>query len=125
LIVDTDIIIWYMRGNEKANHAIEKIDVFHLSVISYMELVHGMRNKIELNELRKALNEWQANILFINEVISAKALFLMERFYLSHSLELADALIAATAVSYGISIFTGNDKHYRMIPDLEIKKFTP
>ena len=125
MIVDTDIIVWYMRGNEKARALIETIDSFHLSVISYIELLQGMRNKNELRELRKALNEWHANVLFISEEISAKALFLIETFYLSHSLTLADALIAATAVSYGIAIFTGNDRHYRMIAGLDVKKFAP
>ena len=114
-----------MRGNEKARALIETIDSFHLSVISYIELLQGMRNKNELRELRKALNEWHANVLFISEEISAKALFLIETFYLSHSLTLADALIAATAVSYGIAIFTGNDRHYRMIAGLDVKKFAP
>jgi predicted nucleic acid-binding protein len=125
LIVDTDVIVWYMRGNAKARASIGKIDMFHLSVVSYMELVQGMRNKHELHELRKALNEWHASVLFISEAISAKALFLIETFYLSHSLMLADALIAATAVSYSVPVLTGNDRHYRMITDLEVKKFMP
>jgi hypothetical protein len=112
-----------MRGNEKARIALDKHLGFHISVITYMELVQGMRNKEELQELRKALKEWNSNILFISEVISAKALFFIERYYLSHSLELADALIAATAISHGIPILTGNYKHYQMINELEIKRF--
>ena len=94
-------------------------------MVSNTELIQGIRNKTELRELRKAFNEWHANILFINDMISAKALFLMEKHYLSHSLTLADALIAATAASCGMPILTGNTKHYRMIADMEIKKFTP
>ena len=125
MIVDTDVIIWYMRGNEKARTALEKLDSFNISVVSNMELIQGMRNKTELRELRKAFNEWHVTVLFINEIISAKALFLMERHYLSHSLTLADSLIAATAVSCGMPVFTGNSRHYRMINDLEIRKFTP
>ena len=123
MIIDTDIIIWYMRGNEKARNALDKYLGFQLSVISYMELVQGMRNKEELQELRKALKEWNTNILFVNEVISAKALFFIERYYLSHSIEVADALIAATAISYGIPVFTGNYKHYQMINEIEIIRF--
>ncbi len=52
-------------------------------------------------------------------------MFFVERHYLSHSLKLADALIGATAVSYGRPILTGNDKHYKVIKDVKIKKFRP
>ena len=112
-----------MRGNNKARRALDKQIGFHISVITYMELVQGMRDKYELQELRKALKEWNTHILFINEVISAKALFFVERYFLSHSIDLADALIAATAISHGLPIFTGNYKHYQMINESELKRF--
>jgi len=62
-----------------------------------MELVQGMRNKKELNSLRKALHIWNAKILYISEEISAKAMFFVEQYFLSHSIQLADALVGATA----------------------------
>jgi hypothetical protein len=37
-----------------------------------MELVQGLRNKKELNHLRKALYGWNAQVLYISEEISAK-----------------------------------------------------
>lgn len=84
-----------------------------------------MRNKKELKSLRIALRTWQTKILMINEEISARAMFLVERYYLSHSLTLADALIASTAIVYGLPILTGNDKHFRIVKNLELKKFKP
>lgn len=123
MIVDTDVLIWYLRGNENARLLIDSRDGFSLSAVSYIELVQGLRSKNELREFRKALNEWQVSILQINETISSKAMFYIEKFYLSHSLVLADALIAATAVVHSMVVYTGNDKHYRMIKELEVKKF--
>lgn len=125
MLVDTDILIWYMRGNAKALKAIEDQTGFFVSVITYIELVQGMRNKHELTELRKAMRDWNAKILYISEEISAKAMFYIERHYLSHSLQLADALIAATAVVNGLRIFTTNDKHYKVVSQLSVKKFRP
>ena len=65
MIIDTDVLIWYMRGNEKAFEIIENQHNFFISVVTYMELVQGMRNKNELNELRKALRIWNGKILYI------------------------------------------------------------
>jgi predicted nucleic acid-binding protein len=124
MLIDTDVFIWYMRGNKKAYAAIENDEDVHISVIAYMELVQGMRNKNELHALRRALKRWNAHLLYINEEISIQGLFLLE-YYLSHSLQTADALIAATALSHGLTLLTGNEKHYAMIRNLQLKNFKP
>ena len=124
-LIDTDVLIWYLRGNEKAKQLLEKQDSFFISVVTYMELVQGMRNKKELTLLRGALRNWNARILFINEEISTKAMFYVEQHYLSHSLELADALIVATAVINGFELCTANQKHYQIIKELDTQIFKP
>jgi predicted nucleic acid-binding protein len=125
MLIDTDVLIWYMRGDENAFKVIEKLNGFYTSVVTYIELVQGLRNKAELIELRKAFREWNTKIQYINEEISAKAMFYIERHYLSHSLQLADALIASTAITNGLPLLTGNDKHYKVIKELSITKFKP
>lgn len=125
MIIDTDVLIWYMKGNEKAYKAVEDSANFNISVVTYMELVQGMRNKNELNNLRRALHGWNTKILYISEEISVKAMFFVEQHYLSHSIQVADALIGATAISHGLPILTGNDKHYKILKDLQIQKFRP
>lgn len=125
MLIDTDVIIWYMRGNSNAFKAIEKYKGFTISVVTYMELVQGMRNKKELALLRKALKSWNTKIIYITEEISSKAMFYVEQRYLSHSVQLADALIGATAVSHGISLLTSNDKHYKIIKEIKLSKFKP
>jgi len=125
MIIDTDVLIWYLRGNEKAHRVIENSGAFFVSVITCMELVQGMRNREELNKLRKALRIWNVQILHISEEISAKAMFCVEQHFLSHSMQLADALIGATAIASGNPILTGNDKHYRAMKEVQIKKFRP
>jgi len=125
MLVDTDVLIWYLRGNEKARDAIERLPGFSISVVTYMELVQGMRNQLELKELRRALRDWKSEILYIDEEISSKAMFLVERHFLSDSMRLADALIASTALTHGIPIFTANDKHYKAVNQLEVKIFRP
>jgi len=114
-----------MKGNEKAFKQIESFDGFFISAVTYIELIQGIRNKGEFIELRRALRYWNTKILQINEEISTKAMFFSERYFLSHSLQLADSLIASTALVNGMPILTGNDKHYRAIKELAIKTFRP
>lgn len=125
MLIDTDVLIWYLKGNEKAYQLIENSSNFYISVVTYMELVQGMRDKKELNNLRKGLRAWNAQIIYISEEISAKAMFYVEQHFLSHSMQLADALISATAIACGIPVLTGNDKHYKAIANIQIKKFRP
>jgi predicted nucleic acid-binding protein len=125
MLIDTDVLIWYMHGNKNALKAIEQYKGFAISVVTYMELVQGMRNKQELASLRKALKSWNTKIIYITEEISSKAMFYVEQHYLSHSVELADALIGATAVSHSLSLLTGNDKHYKIVKEIKLSKFRP
>ncbi len=90
-----------------------------------MELVQGMRNKDELRALQKTLKQWGVKTIYINEEISARALFYMEEYFLSHSMELADSLIASTAVSFGMKLITANDKHYKTLKDIDLQIFRP
>jgi predicted nucleic acid-binding protein len=114
-----------MKGNEKAYGAIENSRNFFISVVTYMELVQGMRNKNELKNLRRALHAWNSKIVYISEEISVKAMFFVEQHFLSHSIQLADALIGATTIAYGLPILTSNDKHYRILKDVQIRRFRP
>jgi predicted nucleic acid-binding protein len=121
-LVDTDLFIWYLRGNEKAKELLHRIR-FAISSVTYMELVQGMRNKQELRLLQKMIKSWQIKVIYIDEEISAKALFYMEEYFLSHTMQLADSLIAATATRYGLTLVTVNDKHYKVLKDLDMEIF--
>ena len=72
MIVDSDVLIWYLKGNDNAFEAIENLNTFSISVVTYMELVQGMRDKTELNHLRQALKIWKTKIIYISEEISVK-----------------------------------------------------
>jgi hypothetical protein len=125
MLVDTDVLIWNLRGNAKAADRLDALDRVMLSSVTYMELVQGMRNKEELRALRLALAYWEADIVHVDEEISSRATFLVEQHYLAGGLRLADALIAATALDLGETLLTANDKHYRSIKQLSLDVFRP
>jgi len=61
----------------------------------------------------------------VTDSISATAMFLVEQYHFGHLLELADALIAATALGRGLPLFTGNARHYQLVKNLVLKRFEP
>lgn len=55
MLVDTDVLIWYLRGQEKAAQFLNALPALTLSAVNYMELVQGCRSKDELARLKKDL----------------------------------------------------------------------
>jgi predicted nucleic acid-binding protein len=125
MIIDTDVIIWFMRGNAKAKKAIDNIESVSISSVVYMEILQGIRNNNELKELKYFLRKRNILILPLDPDITSRAIFFMERYSLSHGLRMADALIASTTDVLGETLFTSNSSHYRMIPNLSLKVFRP
>ncbi len=123
-LVDTDVFIWYLRGNQNAKKLFHSID-FCISSITYMELIQGMRNKQELKILQKMIKSWDIKVIYIDQEISSKALFYMEEYFLSHTMEVADSLIGATCTKYGLKLITANDKHYKVLRGLDMEIFRP
>jgi predicted nucleic acid-binding protein len=125
LIIDTDVLIWYLRGNKNAKKVINANVPFKISVINYMELLRGLRDKKEYRTLQKYIKNRSIEIIQINESISSKAMFYVEDYCLSHSMELGDAIIVATALEYNEVLLTANEKHYSFIPNIQINRFKP
>jgi len=123
LIIDTDVLIWYLRGNIKAREVVEAAIPFSVSAVTYMELVQGMKDKIEFRKFQKAFKSWNIEVIQIDREVSSRAIFYVQEYHLSHSMMMADALIAATAVQESETLLTANDKHYRHIPNIDLRKF--
>jgi predicted nucleic acid-binding protein len=125
MLVDTDVLIWNLRGDRRAAVLLDGQRGFALSAVTYMELVQGLRNKEEFRQLRRAIEFWNASIIHVSEAVSARASYLMEEHAFSDALQLADALIAATALETGRPLLTANVKHYRKISGLALQRFIP
>jgi predicted nucleic acid-binding protein len=127
VVVDTDILIWYLRGNEKALRAIDAIAYSRraISVLTLMELIQGCRNSAESRQVKAFISENFPQILYPNEIISRKAMDLLDRHAISHGLRVVDALIAASAMDRNASLATANAKHFRPIASLHLIPFKP
>lgn len=123
VLIDSDVLIWFARGNLQAATAINNISNGYISAISYMELLQGCRNKTELKAMHRAFKSNDHDVLPVTHIISDLACELVEHYALSHSLYLADALIAATALSHDLVLLSANDKHFSALKDLKLRVF--
>ena len=116
MIVDSDVLIDASRGDDAIVEFLIQsgnLETLYVSVISYLELQAGARDKIELRRIEKFLSRFA--LLTIDDAISRHAMKLMREYRLSNGLALPDALIAATALESGEILATRNAKHFGRI----------
>ena len=120
ILCDTNILIEFYKNNATIVAELKKIGQSNIaiSIVTAGELIYGAFNKQELNQIRKDIAHLQ--LLHIDAQIGDLHLQLMMDFSLSHKLTLPDALIAATAIHYDISLYTLNQKDFRYIPGLKL-----
>ena len=121
MFLDTNIVVDALRRFPPAVTYLETAEqqgTLSLSTPSQMELIIGCRNAAELRRLRAFLERFE--IRGLTATIGETAVGLLYQYRLSHGLLLADALIAATALEYGETLYTKNVRHFRMISGLTV-----
>ena len=123
MLIDTDVLIFAFRGNRNAVTILDNLPEKYISVITYMEILQGVFNKVEINKFVNYLKKYNFKILPLNEKIGELASKLVLDYTLSHNMQMPDALIASTAIVYNKELLSANFKHFQFIPNLPLKKF--
>jgi predicted nucleic acid-binding protein len=118
-LFDTDVIIDYLRGNEQGIFFFESYEHdFHTSAITIAELYSGVKGEKERQELEYFMSLF--TVYPVTGKIAIEAGILQNRFFKSHGMGLADAMIAATAKEHGSTVISLNQKHFSMLDNLLI-----
>jgi len=125
VIFDTDVVIWGLRGNERAGATVDAAESRAISIVSLIEIFQGARSKADLRDIQRLLRSLQFRVLPLAESIGATAAAIVEEHTLATGIELGDALIAATALESGETLCTANVKHFRRIKNLSCVAFRP
>ena len=123
MFLDTNIVVDALRRFPPAVTYLETAEqhgTLSLSTPSQMELIIGCRNAAELRCLRIFLERFE--IRGLSATIGETAVELLYQYRLSYGLLLADALIAATALECGETLYTKNVRHFRMITGLTVAR---
>lgn len=124
-VFDTDVLIWYLRGSERAADWIDRVEERCVSVQTAMELVQGARDKQQQREIQGFLRDLGFSVLPLTPEIGTRALIYIEQYAIEAGMRAGDALVAATAAENGMPLLTGNAKHYRAIRGLDLEHFRP
>jgi predicted nucleic acid-binding protein len=123
MIFDSDVLMWFLRGESNAVDLIDATADRSLSIVSLMETLQGAKSKPEMRMVRELFREATFQVIPLNESIGHVAASLIEEHSLNSGLQVADALIAATALGAGDVLVTANVKHFRPIRSLQLMGF--
>ncbi len=120
ILVDTNILIDYLRGVKKAEDFVQRQGKTNLAIstVVAMELYQGCLNRREFATIRKELVGF--NEIKLNKTVGEVALKLSEQFALSHTMGIPDTLIAATALVYDLELHTYNLKDFSFIAGIKV-----
>ena len=125
MLFDTDILIWIQRGNVKAARLVDRTDQRLISVQTFMELLQAARDKRQHAIIKRYLTDLSFSVLPLTENIGHRALVYVEEYGLSSGMRAGDAIVAATATESGLTLATGNARHFRPVKGLALKIFRP
>ncbi len=118
VICDTNVVINWLKNEPITIEHLHNIGNENIAItsISFMEILQGARNKSEFEYLQKIIKNFK--ILHFTERASLISTQLIEKFVLSHKLQIPDAIIAAIAIDYQLPLFTLNLKDFRFIQEI-------
>jgi toxin FitB len=117
-LVDTNILIYHVAGSKEStdfiNQAI-KAKAFNISVITKIEFLGWNKHTPDGFEKCRQLID-RANVHPLDEHVTNKAIELRR----GSRINLADAVIAATAICHKLKLATKNVDDFRMIDGIEV-----
>jgi predicted nucleic acid-binding protein len=78
-LIDSDVLVWLTRGHVGAALRLQALEPWRISVVTYIELAQGCRDKAELARLKKGLAARNTDIVPITPTISDRAAELIDR----------------------------------------------
>jgi len=114
-LVDTNIIIYLSQGRLKISSFAKNESSLYLSSITYIEsLGYSFSSKKEEDEISGLCDVFER--LFLTKEVEKQTILIRK----SKKIKLPDAVIAATAIVYNLTLVTCNVDDFKNIPKLKI-----
>jgi predicted nucleic acid-binding protein len=112
-LLDTDVIIWHLRGRQDVTRALRELQAFGVpacSALSVLEVQVGLK-KGEEERTAHFLSSLSV-IAVTKEIAERAALEIRDQRAQGITIDIPDAIIAATCLTQGLTLVTYNKKHY-------------
>ena len=128
-LLDTSILIAFLRGEEdvvaKVEEYLEEFDRLSLSIITYYEILRGLKyidNEKKLRDFEELMDKSEI-ITLGREIIDRASGIYADLKRRGELIEDADILIAASCPVKGMILITDNEEHFRRIENLEVENW--
>lgn len=120
VLLDADVMIDLLRDGVPATTWLASIGAEEIVLPGFvvLELLQGCRSKAEQQRVEQTIA--RCRVVWPNEIACTNAVTTYVQFHLSHNIGFIDALVAHTALMLGQPLHTFNQKHYIVIPALQL-----
>jgi predicted nucleic acid-binding protein len=112
-LLDTDVIIWHLRGRKEVTRVLTELQAFGVpscSALSILEVQVGVKKD---EEAKTDLFLGSLTVLDVTKTIADNAaVSVREQKARGVTIDLPDAIIAATCMVHKLTLVTYNKKHY-------------
>lgn len=128
-LVDTNILSLFFRGHPQVVAEFEaylkEYDTINFSIITYYEIVSGLKHRDARNQLSLFLEFTAQNTILplTQDVADVAAGVYADLRKSGQPIDDIDLLIAGTAIANGLTLVTENRKHFDRIVQLEVKNW--
>jgi predicted nucleic acid-binding protein len=105
-IIDSDVLVDYLQGLEKAKRELDRYSQREMSIISWMEVMTGADTPEEEKDSREFLSTFTIHHLSVE--IASEAVEIRKKF----RIRLPDAIVWATARTNSCLLVTRNSKDF-------------
>jgi len=123
-LLDTDVVVLHFRGHPQVAARMEEYQRHHgefeLSVVSYYELERGAETNAQKYQMWRRF-VGLCHIIELDQAVADQAAHIYKALASRGDLiPDADLLIAATAVTHGLTLVTHNTQHFSRVAGLQI-----
>lgn len=129
VLMDTDILSYFLKGDavvtQNVTNYLNQFDFLEISVITYYEIISGLKSKNAIKQLQIFENFVAQNlVLSVTEKSAKISAELYATLKISgKKIDDIDLLIAGIAIENNMSLSTNNMRHFERIPGLSIQNW--
>ena len=124
-LIDSDILIYFLKGEKEVVEKLSRIpiDDLYTSRINYTELIYGAYNSVRVEKNLKIIVSFLDNFKILEFDKNSSLIFAKEKARLKKNGNIIadmDLMIASIAIQNDCTLITNNFKHFERVQNLQI-----